>query len=829
MRTMTNAIAEVLPETATAGIAEEKQVPLALLFAMFLTTLVTLALQLCLSRILSVTVSYHFAFLIVAFAMLGMAASAVKIFVEQKSGEGGKRLGAPAAAQASAGLIVVGTFGFVFTRTTNELLAAVQLALLGSVLAAAFYYSGYVVAYLLAHYAKHVVRLYLVDLLGAAMGCLFAVMLLDHTSALNAALVCAWASAAAGVCLAHAVGTRRDQRVGAGLLALYTVVTLFALLHPSVTRLRFAKHTQSNVIWEKWNSLARVTVSLRDRDGRNDQTHPVWEAGWGMSNAFTGFVPESLWIELDADAGTPIIRDGGTAPPERIDFLKWDVTASAYWLRPERVGSVFIIGGGGGRDVLTAAHFGAARVDVIEINPAVIEASRDVFGAYGGGVYALPQVSLTQANARSELANSHARYDIIQMSMIDTWAATMAGQLVLTENTLYTQEAFDLFLSRLKDDGILSISRWYKRTDYGEVARVLALMSHALERNGAAHPADHVAVLYANGYLSHAVASCLMKRSPFTGEEIAALTDLSRRMRFPMLWPVVDGVSVREEIDVRGTLEHDRALMDDGPFDLVPPSDERPFFFNTKKPLGSWIAAVKKRDIAEASSSSGTLGAMLLGLVLIGYRFLIKPLRGYQGLSLRQLFLSMYRAPTAYFAGIGAGFMLIELALIQRFTVFLGHPTYGLTVVLFSLLLFTGIGSFLSGRMSGALTRQVRWPLLAIIVGVLLSAFAVPPLLLLLQGWSLEARWFVASALIAPLGTCMGMIFPTGIRILTAIDLGRLVPWMWGINGFAAVLASVIGMMIATAYGFTHVLVLAVLAYGVTLAATRTLEVRSPQ
>jgi hypothetical protein len=794
----------------------DRRAPWPLVAAMFLTTLVTLALQVCVSRIMSVTLSYHFAFLIVACAMLGMAASAVTVFLERKGGATAKRLGAPAAAQIAAVLITLGTFGFVFMRA-DALLLPVQVAASGCALAIAFYYAGYIVAYMLARYAKDVVRLYLIDLLGACVGCIVAVLLLNRFSAPAATLVCAWASAAAGVLLARALGTQQNQRIGVLLFAALTCVTSLALVNPALTRLRFAKlKDQRHVVWERWNSLARVSVKPSGPPN----------AAWGISELFEGTVPEILWLELDADAGTPIIRNGGKAPPEQTDFLKWDVTASGYWLRPSAE-SVFIIGGGGGRDVLTAVGFGAKRVDVVEINPAVIEASRDVFGEYSGGVYSLPQVSLAVGNARSSLARRDTRYDLIQMSMIDTWAASMAGSLVLTENTLYTQEAYGLFLSHLKDDGILSISRWYDRSDYGEVARVLSLMGDALERSGAPNPSAHIAVLYTRGQLGQAVATCLMKRSPFAPAEIGELADLGRRMGFKLIWPRIDQAT-SEAIDVRGIVERDPTLMKASIFDLTPPTDERPFFFNTRKPLESWVAALRDRDLAEGSRSSGLLVCTLLALVAIGYRLLVSPLRAH-GLTPRHLLLSTHRGPTAYFAGIGVGFMLIELALIQRYIVFLGHPTYGLSVVLFSLLLFTGVGSFLSGRMRRMLTRQIRWPILCVGAGALARAFLVPPLLLSLQAWSESARIALAMALIAPLATCMGMIFPTGIRILTARGLEELVPWMWGVNGFAAVIASVVGMMIATAWGYTAVIVLAVLAYGLTLAATRALDTGAGQ
>ncbi len=823
-----------LMEGATAPIrgpegASEGRASAGLVAAMFLVTLVTLALQICLSRALSVTVSYHFAFLIVALAMLGMASSAITVFVQQKSGLA-RPLSPAAAAQVAAGLIATSAMSFAFVTISDQYLIVLQFTLFALMITFAFYYCGYVVAFVLSRYSKDVVRLYLFDLVGAAIGCLFSVLILDRTSALNAMLACAWVSAGASILLAHTVGSGRDRRVGIGMLAALTVLLGAALEFPAITRLRFAKqHDQSDVIWEKWNSLARVTVSTRNpKLGGGEKTRPLFEAGWGMSDNFDGFVPETLWIELDSDAGTQIIHEGGIATAARTEFLKWDVTASPYWLKPGKLGSVFIIGGGGGRDVLTAARFGAEHIDVVEINPAVAEVGRDAFSSYNGHVYALPPVRLIVGNARSELASLNGRYDIIQMSMIDTWAASMAGQLVLTENTLYTQEAYSLFLSHLKDDGILSISRWYDRSNYGEVARVLALMGDALQRSGVAHPAAQIAVLYTRGYLSQAVATCLMKRSPFLPEEVSALVSLSNRMGFKVLWPVVSGITQREQIDVEDAIQHVPGATRNGSFDLSPPSDERPFFFNTRTPLGSWVEAAKRGDASLGSNSSALLLLTLIISIGVGFRVLIRPLRKYDGFGFRQLVLSTYRGPTAYFVGIGFGFMLIELSLIQRYIVFLGHPTYALSVVLFSLLLFTGLGSFASGQLKGPLARQVRSPIAAVIVCVLLSAFLVPSLLQRAESWAQSGRMALAVVCIAPLATCMGMLFPTGVRLLAANRLEELVPWMWGVNGFAAVVASVVGMLVATSFGYTTVLVLGALSYGLTMAATYAFVPASP-
>jgi spermidine synthase len=773
---------------------------------MFLTTLVTLALQVCASRILSVTQSYHYAFLIVAFAMLGMAASAVTVFVEQQKGDGGKSIGAPRALAIGALLLVGSTFGFAFGGDR------IVVVLAEGALACAFFFCGYVVAFVLARWAKDVARVYLYDLLGASLGCVVAVLLLDRTSPLNVMLACSAALAVAGMLLS------RDKRF-AILAAAIGALALAAFVVPGITRVRYAKiHEQKDVIWERWNSLARVTVRSYSRDPE----HPIGMPSWGISRKYQGTLPEILWLELDADAGTALIRGGGSASPEALDFLKWDVTSTAYWLRASDKPKVMIIGGGAGRDVLTALTFGAPRVDVIEINPAVIAAAKGAFGDYGGHVYDRPEVHLTIGNARAVLARSSARYDIIQMSMIDTYASSMTGQLVLTENTLYTREAYDIFLAHLNDDGILATTRWYERADYGEVARTMALMGDALERHGAAAPSSQIALLYNAGTaMAGPAATCLMKRSPFTETELAALTALCRDMGFTMLWPNVEGVTAHDPLDVRRTIDRDPAWMKQTPFDLAPPTDERPFFFNTRKTASSWASAFEHRDIGEVSHSSGLLTTLLLMLLVLGFRLLIWPLRETDKLGLREL-VSKYRAPVMYFGGIGMGFMLVELALIQRFMVFLGHPTYGLSVVLFSLLLFTAIGSSLSARLRDP--RQVRWPIAGVVVVSLVSAFVVPMILHEVEGADLAVRVIVVVLFVAPLGTCLGMVFPAGVRLLDRAGISRIVPWMWGVNGFAAVIASVIGMMIAMAWGYTAVLVAAIGCYALTYSVSGSID-----
>ncbi|MGH9675717.1 MAG: hypothetical protein ACRD36_01330, partial [Candidatus Acidiferrum sp.] len=518
---------------------------------------------------------------------------------------------------------------------------------------------------------------------------------------------------------------------------------------------------------------------------------------------------------------TQIVKDGATGGPI-LDFLKWDVTAAAYWLRPERLGNVFIIGGGGGRDMLTARQFGARDVDVVELNPAVVAASQQAFAEFSGRPYDLPVVHLTLGEARSELSRRNQQYDLMQMSMIDTWASSMSGSLVMTENSLYTEEAYRLFLSRLKPDGILSVSRWYSREQYGELGRVLALMGRALRSAGVVSPAEHIAVVHNQGYLDQSVVTCVMKRSPFTAAERTALVELCGRMQFTLLWPEVAGVTKHDAVNIAGILADDPAVLTDGEFDLTPPSDERPFFFNTRRPLLSWLTALRTGDSRRGNVSTVVLGGVLLLLLVASFSLVVRPLRQYyaampqsQHVPSRNL-----RWPILYFAGIGGGFMLIEVALIQRYIVFLGHPTYAVSVVLFTLLLFSGVGSSLTDRLGRQAPRRIAYrALIGIGFGIVLTMLLVPVILLAATSWQLPARVALAVTLIAPLSICMGMIYPLGVRLLARADLQEYVPCLWGINGVGAVAASPFAMLLAMNLGYSMVLIAALLCYALTLTA----------
>ncbi len=806
-----------------------------MLLAIGLVGVTVLILQIALSRLLSATVGHHFSFAIIALVMLGLAASATNVFLRR----GGQR--PPTLEDASTMLIraavalVVGVFGFVGLGLlplgswyTGGGYTPVHILAAGGLFFGTFWLTGWVVAFLLAEYHEDVARVYWCDLSGAALGCLLAVPLLDVLSAQNVVLACGVPCAGAALLLALTAGGTATRRAGITLAGISTLV-LLAAVWPPMTALRMAKgQDQRQNLWVGWNHLARVNVTANvpgaqqavdiliasDPEVNAQAIVNRWQMGWGMSDRYEGDAPEILWVQLDAGAGTQIIKDGPQWVGRDQHFLEADVTSAGHHVVRDHLERAFVIGGGGGRDVLAALHFGAERVHVVELNPDVVRAVNEQFVDFSGGTYSLPQVQLEIGDARNVLSRSEDRYDLIQMSMIDSFASSITGSMVMSENGLYTTEAFALYLEHLEEDGVLSVSRWYHPVEYGTTAKVISLMRYALHAAGVEDPGAHIALIYARSAFALNVSTAVMKRTPFTPQEIRALRNWSDESGFRTLWPDPEP-EPDDRLEVDTVLRGDPASWSRSHLDLSPPDDDRPFFFNTRRPFASWVVAIRSGDSSLGSKSSMFIILLLVVFLILSDRIVTLPLHRWEARKAVQnrTRLREYVRPVAYFAGIGLGFMWVEIAVIQRYIVFLGHPTYALSVVLFALLLFGGLGSALSTRLPIDAWRVS----VGVVTGaVLLTALAVP--------WVTEAayalpkglRITMAVALVAPLALFMGTMYPLGVRLLERARVPELVPWLWAVNGVCGVFAAVTGMFVAMSWGFTAVLFLGAAAYGMT-------------
>ncbi len=776
--------------------------------AVTLTSAALLMTELALTRIFSVTMYYHFAFLAISIALFGLSASGVYVFVARRwllarepSGLlAGHALAFAAVTVLALALLVRIRVGLNYSPQNLRLMLAIY-----ALAALPFFAGGAVVSLALTRFAAAVNVVYAADLAGAAAGCLLLIPLLNSVGAPGAMLVASLTAALAAV-LFQAPGRRARVVLAAALLAGIPAGVQLSSAAPFDVR-DTKGHAGDRVLFSRWNSFSRVAVYDR---GHGD---------WSMSPRYTGPRPDSRFMDIDSAASTPIVRFDGDL--SRVTSLRHELTSLAYYLRQATTASgapgfrALVIGPGGGRDLLSALLFGAGHVDGVEINPIIAnDVMRGAFRDYSGGIYTHPNVSIAVDDGRSFVRRRPDRYDVVQASLVDTWAATAAGAYTLSENSLYTVEAFTDYLDHLTDGGMVTITRWVF-----DGLRLVALAQEACARRGC-DASDRLAIVQHDK-----VATFLFKRTAFTSAEVSALRRISAELAFTVLYAPDDRASDRGRAfaaadpaaRLRETSLDDYARLilssDRHAFyaryvqDVRPTTDDRPFFFHTTR-LEHQLQAAFGRNMLFGNGLSALLTLMGISAVLVGL-FIVGPL----AIAGRGALRPGWPRWLAYFGSLGAGFMLIEVALLQQFVLLLGHPVYSLTVTLFSLLLGTGIGSYLSRTIDPAdVHHKLRQALLGVVVIAIAAIWLLPPLITAAIPAPRWVRIVAAAAVLVPAGAMMGVALPAGMRLLHARQ-PSLVPWAWGMNGALSVMGSTLAIFIAMNWGFSVTLLAGAAAY----------------
>ena len=754
-----------------------------------IVSLCVLMLQLALTRLFSATMHYHYAFLAVSLALFGSGAAGVLVYLS------GERLDGTRAARpltVSAMLFALTTVVALFVvlncplrpgASTSEIL--VRLTCIYAASALPFLCAGSAISIAVTRFARQISRLYLFDLSGAAAGCLALIPVLNALGAVNTVLLVAALAGGAACLFATADGVSRRLRLVSGALAAALLALLVYNARWRGIDVAVAKgYTEAgHVIFSKWNSFSRVTV-------------------WGSLG------DENLAIMIDADAATVLARDGGDS--QRHADLRDSIQSVAYHLRPQA--KTLIIGPGGGLDVIAARLAGAPRIDAVEVNPiiALDVMSSEPFKSYSGALYDQPGVHLVVDEGRSFLSRSRESYDVIQATMVDTWAATAAGAFALTESNLYTVEAFSDYLAHLSDNGILSMTRWHMEPS-DQLLRLVSLTRSALVRSGMEDAPGRIIIIRGPWELgSRAAATFLCKKTRFSVGEVRAVEQFAARNGFTLLYTPL----TRPDNDFKRLIEaSDPArVWASQQSNIAPTWDDSPFFFNSVR-LGR-LADLPRNGSEWRKTNLGTLVllALLAISVVVTAVFILGPLALARGRVLAVGTASKLSYLT-YFGCLGIGFIIVEIALIQKCILFLGHPAYSLTVVIFSLLSASGIGSAFSGRFGDEpAVRRLSGILVALAVMLVVYVLALSPLFYGLVHLDRIWRIVITAALLAPLGFVMGMPLPTGIRIL-ARSAPELVPWAWGVNGAASVLGSVAALVIALLAGFNEALLVGAGAY----------------
>jgi spermidine synthase len=773
-----------------------------LLTGLALTSFAALLLELALTRLFSVVLFYHFAFLAISIALLGLGAGGVFAYLlkNRLAGTGTRSLGARLC-MANSVVVVVVLEIVLHVPVSLDVSGKNFLCLSVLYLAAAvpFFLTGLLFSVVFARETKRIPRLYAADLGGGALACLAVVPLLNWLGGPNAIVVAAIALAVAAMIWAESRGRRRN----AGLLVGALVVLTAANHSGRLVDVVYAKGMFRDPTWVEfagWNAISRVEV---DRQG------------------------QAKAVVIDADASTYIMN---------ADLAHWHDTdweydlmsappALANVLRPH--GEYAIIGPGGGVDVLRAVANGSPSVTGIEINPIIATTiMRGRYADYSRHLYERPDVHIHVTDGRSFLRSTPQRFDVVQMTLVDTWASTAAGAFALSENNLYTVEAFREYFEHLKPDGMIAITRWEFRHPR-EALRVVAVAMEALHQLGVANPARNFIVASEGQLNADGIpVVVLAKRTPFTAAEETAVTDhCDSYSQLNLLY--LPSQPAKNPFSDLVASSDPYAFARSYAYNVAPVSDNAPFFFFTLK-AGQILA---EKGLQEGIDWKVNLGVLVLLVVLIislcaVLAFLILPLvlkggRAHQS-----------PLPLLYFVAVGLGYILVEIAFIQRFVLFLGHPTYALTVVIFLLLLSSGAGS-LSSRLWLPRSEQGWLPLLLVIATLGMYVLFLPSRLAELVGLDFGHRLVVSGVLLVPLGFVMGMPFPTGLRALAAApefpaSPDNAVEWAWAMNAAASVLGSVLAMVIAIQFGLTVTLACGACAYLIALVLMPLLRPKAP-
>lgn len=779
------------------------------LFPIFLVGASTLLFEILLTRIFSVTMWYHFAFISISLALFGISASGV-VLTFRKSPANGKLLRPIAIAVLAFALAVPVAFvlelRIPFLPFDMNLGFRPYLFFLAKflLLALLFFFSGLAIALSFQSFPGLINRTYFADLTGAGVGCALVVPVLNAMSGPSAIiLVSALLFLSAAILFARS--DERSLTTFCGSAVLITI--LFVAANEKWPMLRINKVKSYNPatpqeierpkIYERWHSVSRVVA------------HPLSVSGspqrWFYSKQTPIGFPKVMEVTNDGGARTfiyPIMTKS-----QARTLFEYDSSDLVYHL--VKAPEVLVVGVGGGKDIMSALAFDCRKVTGVELNPWMIDLVQNDQGDFSGRPYNDPHVRIVIDEARNFAARSIDRYDVIKISGTDTWAASSIGAYALVENYLYTREAIRDFFSRLKPGGFLSITRWYPQ----ESLRLAILTAESLRSLGLQHPEKQMAMIR-----NRSTVTILIKNGPFTSEEVSHLNTAARRASHTIIFvPGFESDGSSNPLDQvhRMMLTEDwRKASEQTGLNLVPPVDDRPFFF-------SLVTLESARQKKYASSGGfilqhGRALSLLLGLLLISTLvvgiFLIAPLFFSSSRSFGNLNLSKRFGVNLYFLAIGFGYLLVEIPLMQRLILFLGHPVYALTVALFSMLVFSGLGSFVVQSIPVTSRRIYLLLFSAGFVFTAIAACCLPDLLHAQIGLPTVARIAIAVLAVAPIGFLLGIPFPTGLSIVSNID-SKAVSWAWAVNGAASVTAPVLAMIFAIQWGFSFTLYCGAICY----------------
>jgi len=758
-----------------------------------------LILEVALTRVFAVGQSYHFAFIAVSLALLGFGASGSALAVlPGLGGAGPGRWAILAGLQTVAvpgGYLLANLIPFDAFLMPREPAQIAYLAGFLTVLTIPFFFGGAVTGAVLARGGESGVpgrHAYAASMIGSGLGALGGLWAGSHGGG-PAGVALATAAGALGAATLTLAAGRGRTALGALLVSLLTAAAAWAppgFLDPrlspykGLSQIRLIPGVQE--ISSRENAIARVD----HLSGTAVRSLP------GLSFTFQGDLPAQDGLTFDGDDLSPVPTTG----PSEAGFTSFLLASLPFSLRPG--GAVAVLEPRGGLDLLTALTAGAGRVVAVEPNPLAVTAARET----PGNPYDRPGVTVVGEDPRAWAQREQGRYDVIHLALTSAYRPVTSGAYSLGEDYRFTVEAFRLYLSRLAPGGVLSALRWVQ-VPPSEETRLVALAAEAVRAEGG-EPAEAVVAL--RGYANVLV---MVRPDGFDAADLAAIRSFAATRRFDLVAApgltaaganLYNRLAPDEYFPLAAALlgPQAEAAIAGWPYDLRPPTDDRPFFAN----YFTWRQV--PRTLEEMGHTWAPFGGAgyfvllsLLALVTAGaVLLLLVPLA-----AARRRRTGAPAPPglrwwsLAYFGLLGIGFLFVEIPLMQRYILAVGHPTVALAVVLLALLASSGVGS--------ALSLRLPWRPAALGVALLAAAypFLLAPLTEALLPLPFGWRLLTAASTITPLGFLMGIMFPRGISVLEA-HAPRLIPWAWAVNGTLSVISAVGAALLALDRGFGTVI-----------------------
>ncbi|MDI6766205.1 MAG: hypothetical protein QME52_05215 [Bacteroidota bacterium] len=797
-----------------------------------------IAYQLSLMRVLSFIQWYHFAFMIISIALLGFGTSGVILAIFRE------KLLNRFYLSFSVSLLACSIFMILSPQLVRSIHFEPYLIILDfgqiwsllfvcGLLFIPFVCGACAIGLALMKYSEKVHQIYFANLFGSAIGGILAIgmMFIFHPLKLIPTVSLIAFLSAAFICnrteeIAHDAA-KSHKKICYTLLCinLIMIVLTFSIfpIELKMSEYKSLSKTQmlpdAKIIKEKISLMGVVNV-LESSALRYAPS---------LSLNYMGDIPSPLGVFIDGEWTGAIFKKGKTTA---ISFLDFTTSTLPYRLKPKS--DVLVIGAGTGTEIQIAIQQEASNIEGIELNPQIIELIRkdfaeiagDLYSNYTAGIAEYPQVNIFSGEARSYLTQTEKKFDVISIPLMEGFTASAAGMHSLFENYLFTTESFGLMFDRLTDNGILAITTWINHPPR-HAMKLLTMLIETLRQNNIEHPDEHFA-----GVRSWGTATFLLKKNKFTEKEIVLLKQFYSEYSFdPIYYPTIS----TDEVNRFNQLEQDYfynaatnifngkadSIYKHYIFNIEPATDNQPYYSHFLKlsNIPYFIEMLGRDALPLMDWGYLVLLSTLIALVFLSVIFIILPLFALRqsdndkGNKLRTFL---------YFSGLGIGFMFIEIVMIQKFILFLGHPMYSVSAIITGILLFSGLGSLSSHRLNAG--KNIK-----IIVGLILILGVSYGLLLndlfqLMLHFPMGLKYISALLIISPLAFFMGMPFPTGLAALSRIS-SSLVPWAWGVNGFMSVISAVLATFIAIEFGFMIVFAVAIISYGVVLiAGTRLIQ-----